>query len=77
MILLALLPPLQGLDRVVISHTPGSPEPSVRDHLGLFAATPPAFEQRFQQKRLTYMQTLAKQMGYQLIAAPDLNQVSG
>ena len=36
-----------------------------------------AFEQRFQQKRLSHIQNIVKQMGYQLIAAPDLNQVSG
>jgi hypothetical protein len=42
--ILDLLPPLQGLDRIIVSSTPGSPEPSVLDHLGLYPVTPPAFK---------------------------------
>ena len=36
-----------------------------------------AYELRLRQRRLASMQNSAKQMGYQLIAIPDLNQVSG
>ena len=72
MIIPDLLPPFQGLDRIVIS-----PDPRFADaHLGLFAATPTAFEQGSRQKRLTYMQPFAKQIGCRLVALPASTQVS-
>ena len=55
---------------------PGFPEPSVRVHPGLLTGTPPAFEQRFQQKHFTYLQNIAKQMVCRIIALPDSTQVS-